>query len=445
MRIVCNLARGTKRKLPFWKDVSVKSEQNYYEATRNNTKRFSKLHEDVRTDICVIGAGFTGLGTALELAARGYSVVVLEASLVGSGASGKSGGQVASGYSPGMMATSEIVGRDDAKRLWEFSEDAKRILNNRIADHEIDCDYLQGELYAAPKKSHINWLKDEQAFVEKEYGYEQYRWIDLDQMRDMLAGERYIGGLLDMEGGHLHPLNYTLGLANAAANVGVQIFENSAAISYVLRSGRVEVICDKGRVSADSLVLAGNAYLQGVEPSLQRRMVPVKSSIITTEPLGTERAASLMKTTACVADTYEDLDYFKMTPDTRLVYGGQDFSFGKVSRRNNPVRTNMLKTFPMLKDVTIDYLWSGNLSVTRHRLPDAGRIGSNVYYAHGYSGQGVPLSAVLSKILAEAISGEMERLDVFGRLPHKSVPKSRFVQLPLVYSMMLWSKLKDLL
>ncbi|MBL4667200.1 MAG: FAD-binding oxidoreductase [Sneathiella sp.] len=422
----------------------MKPTHNYYEATKNNLVQFPELDGDIKTDICVIGAGFTGLGTALELAIRGYSVVVLEASRIGSGASGKSGGQVASGYSPGMMETSAIVGSDDARLLWEFSEDAKRILNHRIAKHEIRCDYLPGELYAAPKKSHITWLKDEKNFVENEYGYAQYRWIDTDHIREMMAGKRYIGGLLDLEGAHLHPLNYTLGLAKAASAAGVQIFENSAAVSYDAH-GQVVVHCDKGRITADSLVLAGNAYLKGVEPFLQKRMVPVNSSIIATEPLGAERAAKLMKTSACVADTYYDLDYFKITPDTRLVYGGQDLSFGKASRQNNPIRTNMLKTFPMLKDVNIEYMWSGSLSVTRHRLPDAGRIGKNVYYAHGYSGQGVTLSAVMSKILAEAISGGMERLDVFGRLPHKSVPAAKFIQFPLVYSMLLWNKLKDLL
>ncbi len=444
MKIVFNLARGTYRKLPFWKEVLVKTSTDYYQATANTTFHFPELVGEVRTDVCVIGAGFTGLGTALELAELGFSVVVLEASHVGYGASGRSGGQVASGYSPGMLETARIVGAEDAKRLWAFSEDAKNILNDRITRHEIECDYLPGELYVAPQKSHIDWLKDEQVFVEDEYGYDQYHWVDQLELREIMAGDRYVGGLLDLEGGHLHPLNYTLGLARAAKNAGVQIFENSAALSYDVNN-RVNVTCKNGNVVADKLVLAGNAYLKDVEPLLQKRMVAVKSCIIATEPLGEARACQLMKTTACIADTYYDLDYFKIAPDTRLIYGGQDLSFGRVSLENNPVRRNMLKTFPMLEDVKIEYLWDGNLSVTRQRLPDAGKIGNHVYYAHGYSGQGVPLSAVLSKIVAEAINGEMTRLDVFGRIPHKTIPKSRAIQVPALYMMLLWNRFKDLL
>ena len=422
----------------------MQKENNYYRATVNQEIECPVLHGEMRADICVVGAGFTGLGTALELAAKGYSVIVLEAGRIGEGASGRSGGQIASGYSCGMMETADIVGRDDAQKLWDFSEEAKVILHTRLKDLDISCDYLDGELYAAPKKSHIKWLRDEQDFVEKNYKYQGYEWLDEAKIRNTMAGNRYLGALLDVEGGHLHPLNYTLGMASAALKKGVQIFTNTKAISYA-EADKVEVHTANGTVTADALVLAGNAYLKGVAPALEWRMLPINSSILATEKLGVERAASLMQTSACVADTNFDLDYFKITSDTRMVYGAQDLNFGRTTMQNNAVRNCMLKTFPMLSDVAIDYFWSGEVSVTRKRLPDVGRLGHRTYYAHGYSGQGVPLSAIVSRILAEAVNGDLTRIDVFSRIPHSIIPKYKLVQLPLYYTVLFWNRLKDML
>jgi len=417
----------------------------YYEYTANKQPECPSLAGEVQVDVCVVGAGFTGLGVALELARKGYSVVVLEAMKIGFGASGRSGGQVASGYAAGMIEAARIVGAEDAAKLWAFSERAKIILKDRIETGTIDCGFQDGELYAAPKSSHMDWLRTEKDFVETQYGYAHYRWIDQSGIRSLLAGERYVGGLLDLQGGHLHPLNYTLGLARLALATGARIFERSAMLDYTVTDNKVMVRTAQGQVRAETLVLAGNAYLKKRAPSLQRRALVAKSSILATAPLGQERAQALMRTTACVADTNYDLDYFKMSSDYRLIYGGQDLSFGRSSLQDSAIRRNMLKTFPALEDVAIDYMWSGDLSITHKRLPDIGRIGSHVYYAHGYSGQGVSLSAVISEILAEAISGDMARMDVFGRISHTEIPKSQMIRLPVYYSLLLWHRLKDAL
>lgn len=417
---------------------------NYYVATAHDHPSYPALAESATADVCVVGAGFTGLGAALELASKGLSVVVLEAKTVGFGASGRSGGQIASGYAAGMMDAAEIVGIEDVVRLWEFSESAKRILYNRINRFNINCDFGLGELFAAPKKSHLNWLREEQRFCEETFGYSGYRWIERDELRNLVAGDRYIGALLDEEGGHLHPLNYTLGLADAAVKAGVRIFENSAALD-IEKGANVRVRTSQGYITANSLVLAGNAYLKEFSLPPHKHIMTVESSILATEPLGAERAGQILSTTACVADTYFDLDYFKITPDTRLVYGGQDLSWRKQSLQDNSVRRSMLKTFPMLKDVKIDYKWDGLLAVTKHRLPDVGRVGSNIYYAHGYSGQGVLLSAVISEILADAISGDMGRMDVFGRIRHQNLPQNKFVQAPLLRLALMWNYIKDAL
>lgn len=421
--------------------------ENYYWSTVNRKLDFPVLTGHVTADVCIIGAGFTGIGTALELAVKGYSVVVLEAEYVGYGASGRSGGQVASGYSCGMMEAADIVGNGDASKLWDFSEAAKEILQSRLNQFNIECDYRGGEYYAAPRRSHLKWLQKEMSFVEDRYGYEKYRWIDLVEMREVMAGNRYIGALLDLEGGHLNPLNYVVGMADAATRMSVRIFERSKVLSYKtgIAGDKVEVLTENGTVTANSIVLAGNAYLRKLAAPLERRMIPARSSILATEPLGRDRAWELLKSSACVADTNFDLDYFKFTPDHRLVYGGQDLSFGKSTNQNNSVRSNMLKTFPMLKDAKIDYFWSGDLSITRKRLPDLGKLENNVYYAQGYSGQGVPLSAIVSRILAEAIDGDMARFDVFARIPHSYIPPNKLLQVPLYYTVLLWNRLKDLL
>ncbi len=416
---------------------------NYYAATANHPPSFPRLKGERRCDVCVIGAGFTGLGTALELALAGFEVIVLEAEAVGFGASGRSGGQIASGYSPGMIETEEVVGSDVAARLWEFSELSKEILYGRISDYGIDCDLGVGELYAAPKKSHENWLKREREHCEDRYGYAGYEWIDTERLRGMLGGDRYLSALYDREGGHLHPLNYTLGLASAAVSQGVQIYEGSAAKS-VQQEAHLKVIeTESGFVKAEKLVLAGNAYLSAFNLGQKNRFIPVSSGILATEPLGEVRAREIMATTACVADTYFDLDYFKMSADNRLIYGGQDLSFGPASLQKNGIRQNMLKTFPMLEDVRIDYKWEGLIAANWRKLPDVGRIGRDIYYAQGYSGQGVTLSAAISRILAEAIRGEMEKFDVFGRIPHKKIPPLPFLHRPMIYSLLLWNRIKD--
>ncbi|MCG8492219.1 MAG: FAD-binding oxidoreductase [Sneathiellales bacterium] len=417
---------------------------NYYVANAGEPLSCPPLMEDIRADVCIIGAGFTGLGVALELLERGFTIVVLEAKTIGFGASGRSGGQIASGYSNGMIETEKKLGPALARRLWDFSELSKEILYARLENHQIACDLGKGELYATPRKSHERWLLDEKEHCESKYEYGGYKWIETEQLRSLLAGQRYRSALYDQEGGHLQPLKYTHGLAKAVLQKGGRIFEHSAALD-IEQGSSVRIRTEKANIIADSVVLAGNAYLSEFDLGQRKRFIPVQSSILATEPMEQDRAAEIMKTTACICDTYHDLDYFKMTPDHRLVYGGQDLSFGRKEPQDNQIRRNMLKTFPMLQDLKIDYFWNGKIAANPLRLPDVGRVGSNIYYIQGYSGQGVTLSAGISHIVAEAIQGEMERFDIFGKIPHKDIPLPSFLHKPAVYSMLLWHRIKDLL
>ncbi|MBO6825738.1 MAG: FAD-binding oxidoreductase [Sneathiella sp.] len=423
----------------------MRSDRNYYQFSKNTVPDFSKLSGLHQADICIVGAGFTGLGTALELAERGYQVCVLEGGSVGAGASGASGGQVTSGYSPGMIAVEEMAGRDDAAKMWALSERSKEILKRRIDRYQIKCDFKEGEIYAAVKKSDFEWLKEEKQLCEDRFDFAGYELIEKADLPGFINSRRYVGGLLDKEGGHLHPLNYCLGLADAVTSHGGVIYENSRALRYQETGETVTIFTDTGQVQAKALVLAGNAYLNDIAPPLLKRMMPVKSSILATAPLDAERAKSLYPSDVCVCDTNFDLDYFKMSPDNRLIYGGQDFSFLGIGAPWARIRSNMLKTFPDLDDLEIEYFWQGKIAFTRTLLPDAGQLSKNVFYAHGYSGQGVTVSNGTSEILARAVAGQLEALDVFSRLPKKRVPSSKYIQAPAIYLASLWYRLRDIL
>ncbi|WP_340150181.1 FAD-binding oxidoreductase [uncultured Sneathiella sp.] len=416
---------------------------SYYDASANARADFPRLKGAMRADVCVIGGGYTGLCAALELAERGFSVTLLEAERIGFGASGRNGGQIATGYTPGMVETEEIVGAEEATRLWDFSVEATRLLKERIARHNIACDLRHGELYAAVKPRHREWLLAEQAHCERLYGYERYKWIPEEELGGYLATDRYFGALLDEDGGHLHPLNYVLGLSAAAVEAGVTIYEESR-VTEVVDGSKPVVKTEDGTVTAEYVVLAGNAYLGDLSKSLAAKIIPVDTCIIATEPLGAARAKSLMMTEACVSDTNYNLDYFRLSADNRLLYGGRDKLVSGRKMAGTALKDNMLATFPQLDDVKVEYIWGGRVAVTRNLLPDVGRWG-NIYYAHGYSGQGVPLSAIAGRVIGEAIAGDAGRFDVFARIPHKPFPGGTALRVPLLSLARLYYEFRDAL
>ncbi len=416
----------------------------YYAATANSRPDFPVLADDILVDICIIGAGYTGLLTALELSEKGYSVAVLEAEQVGYGASGRNGGQIATGYQPGMIQTEKIVGKEDAAMLWQLSVEATQLLRERIERHGISCDLREGELYTAAKARHTRWLRQEQDHCDTRYGFSGYEWVSRDGLSDYLESSRYHGALLDREGGHLHPLNYALGLASAAKDAGIQIFEKSPALK-ITPGDKSEIMTACGQIRAERIVLAGNAYLEGLALPLESRIMPVRTFIMATESIEKARANRLMKTQACVSDTNSNLDYFRMSADDRLLYGGRDYVGVPRGDQTALLRRHMLRTFPQLGDLKIDYIWSGKVAVTRHLLPDFGRVSPNIYYVQGYSGQGLPLSAIAAKVLGEAIAGEVERFDIFARIPHKNFPGGTRFRVPLLSLAMFYQRLRDLL
>ncbi|MGC5700717.1 FAD-binding oxidoreductase [Pseudomonas sp. NFXW11] len=404
---------------------------SYYAATRNQTTDYPQLDGLVECDVCVIGAGYTGLSSALFLAEAGYSVTVLEAAKVGFGASGRNGGQLVNSYSRDVDVIEERYGEKSAEVLGSMIFEGAEIIRQRIQHYDIQCDYRPGGIFAALNNKQLKGLAEQKRNWER-LGNHNLKMLDKAQIDREVGTRNYIGGLLDMQGGHIHPLNLALGEASAIIGLGGKIFEQSAAVEITYGEPNV-VRTAKGVVRAKYLLIAGNAYLQqDLDPRVTRKSMPCGSQIVVTEPLPEQLARSLITNNYCVEDCNYLLDYFRLTGDNRLLYGG-----GVVYGAREPddieqlIRPKILKTFPQLKDVKIDYRWTGNFLLTMSRMPQFGRIEKNAYYMQGYSGHGVTCSHLAGKLIAEMIRGDAERFNAFAALPHMPMIGGRTFQAPL--------------
>lgn len=403
---------------------------SYYAASANNKQLREKLADNIETDVCIIGAGYTGLSSAIHLLEAGFNVTVLEAARVGFGASGRNGGQIVNSFSRDIDMIEKTVGVDKAKLFGEMAFEGGRIIKNLVAKYNIQCDLKDGGVFAALNKKQMGHLESQKALWERHGHLGHLELLDESGIRGVVDSERYIGGLLDKSGGHIHPLNLALGEADAVESLGGQIFEDSAVIK--VDEGDSPVVRTKdGSVKCKFVIVAGNAYLNGLIPELQAKSMPCGTQVITTEPLGAELAQSLLPQDYCVEDCNYLLDYFRLSGDKRLIYGG-----GVVYGARDPadieaiIRPKMLETFPQLKDVKIEFAWTGNFLLTLSRLPQVGRIGSNIYYSQGCSGHGVTYTHLAGQILAETINGQAKRFDAFASLPHYPFPGGHLLQVP---------------
>lgn len=404
------------------------------------------LQGDVDTDICVIGGGIAGCSTALHLAERGYRVVLLEAHRVGWGASGRSGAQAIPGIACGQHKLQALVGDADARRIWDVSVEGLRLQRELIARHGIDCDLRTGQMHVAIKPRQERELREEVATLHGEYGYDSVRMVEREELRSILASDRYIAGTYDSAGGHLHPLKYTQGLAAAAERAGVRIFEDSRALAYARVAGTLEVTTATGRVRCRSLALCGNAWLGPFAPALSRKIMGVGTYIVATQPLGAERAASLIRNDAAVTDINWVIDYFRRSADHRLLFGGRvSYSGLDPLGTRRATRARMLAVFPQLADADIEHAWGGYVDITMNRAPHFGRLEPDVYFLQGFSGHGIALTGVAGKLLAEAIGGTAERFDLFARIPHRDFPGGAALRRPALVLAMLWYRMRDLL
>ena len=422
---------------------------SYYVASTALPPERPTLAGTVRADVCVVGGGIAGCSTALHLAERGYRVVLLEQHRIGWGASGRSGAQALFGVAAPQEKLERLIGAADSRRVWDMTLEGIDLIRDRIARHRIDCNWVTGQMHVANKPRHVEELKAWQEELQRRYDYTSARLLDRAEVASVLASDVYHGGMIDERGGHLHPLRYTLGLAAAAEAAGAGIHENSRVLGYERRTdadaaARVRVRTAGGEVLCAHVVFAGNALLGGTVPKLARRIMPVGTYIVATEPLGQERAAALIRNNACVTDMNWVLDYYRRSADHRLLFGGR-VSYSGLDPLNTEraTRARMLRVFPQLKDVKITHSWGGYVDITLNRAPDFGRLDPEVWYLQGFSGHGIVLAGLAGKVLAEAIAGQSERFDVFARIPHISFRGGMPLRRSALVLAMLWYRLKD--
>jgi gamma-glutamylputrescine oxidase len=425
---------------------------SWYAATAHPFPAQPALEGDLTCDVVVIGGGYTGLSAALELAGRNYDTVLLEAERIGWGASGRNGGQIVTGFGASITALARAGGVEGAQRLWDMAEEAKRLLAERVAQYDIACDLSWGYLIAALTRRHIREIEAEQAVCAR-FGYDDLRIVGREEMAELLASPLYCGGAVDAGGGHLHPLNYALGLARAAQGAGARLFEGSKALELTggeTATRPVTVRTAAGSVTARHAILAGNAYLNRLSPRTERRVrsrvMPVATFMLATEPLGEPRAKALIPCGHAVGDMNFVISYYRVSPDGRLLFGsGASYTAREPQNLEGMLRRRMERVFPSLAGVGVDHVWGGYVGITRNRLPHFGRIGPNLFFAQGFSGAGVAVTGLAGKLMAEAVAGTAERFDLFARLPHTPFPGGRWFRSPLLVAATSWFKLRDLL
>jgi len=416
---------------------------SYYASSANPAPAYPALEDTVEADVCVIGAGYTGLSSALHLAERGYRVLVLEAERIAWGASGRNGGHVGVGQRRGQGDLEKMLGLDTAKKLWDMSVEAVQLVEALIDKHKIQCDLKRGIMHLAAKRSHNEHLREEVALLRERYGYGQIRYADESEVRALVGSERYFGAQIDSGSLHLHPLNFALGLANAAAAAGVQFYEHSRVTKY---SGGSPCVVEtaKGRVRTGNIVLACNGYLGNLEPRMAGKIMPINNFVLATEPLPESLARELIANDYALQDTLFVIDYWKLSGDNRLIFGGgENYTSRFPQDIRGFVRKYMLRVYPQLADTRIDFGWGGTLAITLNRMPHLGRLEPNVYYAQGYSGHGVPTATFAGKLIAEAISGTEERFDILAQIPTRTFPGGTLLRWPGLVAGMLYYSLKD--
>jgi gamma-glutamylputrescine oxidase len=414
---------------------------SYYAATAHKQDARRPLRGRESADVCIIGAGFTGISAALELAERGLSVIVLEDVRVGFGASGRNGGQIVNGYSRDLDVITKRYGETAGRQIGAMAMQGGQIIRERVAKYAIACDLRPGNMFTAFTAKQMRGL-EHHVKIWNQHGYTDFELLDRAGLAPHVKTERYTGGLIDHQGGHLHPLNLVQGEAAAAETLGARIFEDSRVTSLTTGANPV-VKTANGEVHAKFVIVCANAYIGGLLPEIGGKIMPVSTQVLTTEPLG-EAAAALLPSNLAVEDCNYFLDYFRRTADNRILYGGGTVYGAQDSATiRAKIIPNMLKTFPSLKDAKIDFSWSGNFALTLTRFPQMGRLSPTVYYSHGDSGHGVTTTHLLGRILGEAIAGQAGRFDIFASLPYYPFPGGKTLRVPLTVLGSWYYRLRD--
>lgn len=414
--------------------------KSWYAASAGEIPDHPQLTGEIRADVCIVGAGYAGLSAALHLAERGIDVVLIEANRVGWGASGRNGGQLGVGPRAEMETYERAVGREDARKVWDISIAANRLVRDLVARHGIDCDLRNGYLEAAFKPSHSREIMEAPEHLAEHYGHQSARAVTPEEMREMLGTTVYHGGYLDEMGGHLHPLKLALGYAKAAAAAGARIHERSRVMS--VEAGRV--VTEAGAVTADHVLLAMNGYIDGLVPKAARKTIQINNFIGATEPMGENIARQIIRDPVCVCDSRFVLNYYRFTPDNRLLWGGGE-SYGRRFPNDigKLVRRAMTRIFPQLAETRFTHAWGGTLAITAPRFPVFESFDNGVWSISGWSGSGIHMATMGGQIAADAITGERTDWNKMASLPVPPFPGGDWFRAPLVAAAMTWYGLRD--
>lgn len=416
---------------------------SYYAASAEPPPPQPALGEALDCDVCVVGGGYMGLSTALHLAEAGFDVVLLEAHRLGWGASGRNGGQVGSGQRVGQPQLESMLGEAAAHKLWQLGQDSKTLVRELIARHGIDAEYKPGIIHADLKAGEVAESHEEVEHLRRHYHYDEVEPLDRREIGEQLGTEVYHGGSIDRGAGHLHPLRFAFGLARAALAAGVRVFERTQVLR--LEEGEPALLhTDAGRVRARFVVLGCNGYLGRLQPRVAARVMPINNYILATEPLGEELARSLIRDDVAVGDSKFVINYYRLSSDHRLLFGGgESYSYRFPRDIAGLVRKHMLSVYPQLQNTRVDYAWGGTLGVTVNRLPHLERLGGNVLSASGFSGHGVAMATLAGQLCSEAIATTAERFDVMAAVPTWPFPGGALLRSPLLALAMSWYALRD--
>ena len=393
--------------------------------------------------MCVIGGGYTGLSTALHLRKKGYDVVLLEAERIGWGASGRNGGHVGTGQRADQASIEKWLGSDAAKGLWQLSLEAVQKVCDLIDTHQIDCELGTGNLHLAAKAGHAEDLREEMEHLSSRYGYEKLTYLESEGVAERTSAQGFYSGLLDDGCKHLHPLKYAVGLARAAAEAGVRIYEGTRGVpASDGRSGDVRT--EHGCVRAKHVVLGCNAYLGKLIPRLAGNIMPINNFVIATSPLPSHLLPRINRDNLSMSDSLFVINYWKLSEDGRMIFGGGENYSSRFPRDIKAfVRPHMLNIYPELAETEIEFGWGGAVGITLNRMPDFGRIGERLWYAQGFSGHGVPTATMAGHLLAEAIDGDTSGFDLMASVPTHRFPGGTLLRWPGLVAGMLFYSLRD--
>ena len=418
----------------------------YIDSLDRNLIQHPSLLDSHECDLCIIGGGFTGLSTAIEASKKGLKVILLEQNKVAWGASGRNGGQIGIDISNGVQNLESKYGFETVKSLWNVSLDAVKLIDQRIDEFKIQCDKKIGNLSVATNHSTVKDFESEIDYYQKKLDYHSTKILTRDEVSEAVGSNRYFGGHLQVEGGHLHPLKYALGLADAALSLNVDIYEDSKVIKINEEKNYVEVLTLNGSVKAKNIALCCNAYLEEIDAGIKSKIMPIINYMIATQPISDDLQKTILPSDYCVCDTNFDLNYYRLSSDKRMIFGGGvSYSLKHSEKLAKRTEQRMRRVFPALSSEKAEYIWGGYVGITVNRTPDIGQTSPRIFYAHGFSGHGVALTGIAGKIIANSIfSGEKGVLETFEKIKHRNFPGGRLFRMPLLVTISALQRMTDI-